>query len=232
MWSFFKQNFLPTQYCWCCQIQPAQRYGFCPDCWNDLPLIKDGCLSCGLPKQQGFCSCHPEEWPFQRVVCGGLYQFPLAHMLHQYKQYHQINLAEPLAQLLVARLQQLQLPLPSLIISTPAAPERLSERGFDTARVLAQRVSHALRLPLAPPVLARRAGSLAQKNLTAAQRQLNIANAFFWQEDIQLPKRVALFDDVLTTGATSKHLFTLLQEAGAEQIQLWTIVRTPKTSNG
>jgi len=47
-----------------------------------------------------------------------------------------------------------------------------------------------------------------------------------------VPKKVAVIDDVFTTGATMRSICSCLQNAGAEIIEVWIIARTLKPSSG
>jgi len=42
-----------------------------------------------------------------------------------------------------------------------------------------------------------------------------------------VPERIAIVDDVVTTGATVRVLSSALREAGARNIQVWALARTP-----
>jgi len=42
-----------------------------------------------------------------------------------------------------------------------------------------------------------------------------------------VPERVAIVDDVVTTGATVRVLARCLVEAGARDVQVWALARTP-----
>ena len=64
-----------------------------------------------------------------------------------------------------------------------------------------------------------------QKNLNKQQRSQNVDSAFILTKPISA-KRVAIIDDVITTGATTKAIAYLLRENGIKDIQSWAVART------
>ena len=60
-----------------------------------------------------------------------------------------------------------------------------------------------------------------QTTLTAAQRRSNCEGAFAVHPDWHAPARVALLDDVMTTGSTAAAAAGALREAGARHVELW-----------
>jgi predicted amidophosphoribosyltransferase len=42
-----------------------------------------------------------------------------------------------------------------------------------------------------------------------------------------VPANIAIVDDVVTTGATVRELASVLTRAGAKEIQVWALARTP-----
>lgn len=63
-----------------------------------------------------------------------------------------------------------------------------------------------------------------QTSLPYSQRKQNIKRAFNVSK-ITIPQHIALIDDVLTTGHTANVAAKALRQAGAHQIELWTIAR-------
>jgi ComF family protein len=65
----------------------------------------------------------------------------------------------------------------------------------------------------------------AQRNLSAKQRQRNISNAFRVDREIAA-RKVAIVDDVVTTGATVTELSKTLLRNGVEEVHVWAVART------
>ena len=58
------------------------------------------------------------------------------------------------------------------------------------------------------------------------QRAANVRHAFAVRAGCQLDgRRVILVDDVLTTGATTSACARALRNAGAREVQVWTVAR-------
>ena len=66
----------------------------------------------------------------------------------------------------------------------------------------------------------------AQSSLNAQQRARNLSGAFKLKGAVK-GKRIAIIDDVMTTGATGEAIARALKAAGAEDVQLWCLARTP-----
>ena len=108
----------------------------------------------------------------------------------------------------------------------PMHPQRLKERGFNQALEIAKVFSNTQldyncveRQTLTPP----------QASLPLKARVKNIKGAFKIKSDklekIQ-GKRIAIVDDVMTTGASLNELAKTLKKAGAAHVECWVIART------
>ena len=62
--------------------------------------------------------------------------------------------------------------------------------------------------------------------MSATERKRNLANAFTVSRPCD-NLRVAIVDDVFTTGATAAALSRVLKQAGARRIEVWCLARTP-----
>ena len=95
--------------------------------------------------------------------------------------------------------------------------------------MVARWLSAALDIPHNEHLLLRPHETVAQQNLDAKTRKRNLLNAFALAPGTQVAgQHLALVDDVLTTGATAHALARLLVAAGARQVDVYCLARTPK----
>ncbi|MDU5647853.1 MAG: phosphoribosyltransferase family protein, partial [Haemophilus parainfluenzae] len=65
-----------------------------------------------------------------------------------------------------------------------------------------------------------------QRGLTAKDRRQNLKNAFTVNTQKPFPyERVALVDDVITTGSTLAEITKQLRKLGVKEIQVWGLAR-------
>ena len=116
-------------------------------------------------------------------------------------------------------------PPPFTLVPVPLHPNRLRERGFNQAELLAREVAKALDAPLATDVLRRSVDTPSQvETETRAERLRNVRNAF---APVEPPDggTVVLVDDVMTTGATLSAAALVLLSAGASRVYALTFAR-------
>ncbi len=153
-----------------------------------------------------------------------VYTGPLPAAIHQLK-YHKIRrMAEPLGQLLAEYLSRQPYHIDAMI-PIPLHPQRLAERGFNQAEVLAGEIVRRTGIPLISG-LTRIRSTEKQARLNARQRAENVRDAFCWQASVLPPRRVLLIDDVLTTGATMAACADTLLAAGAMEIYGLALARS------
>ena len=113
------------------------------------------------------------------------------------------------------------------IMPVPLHPARERERGYNQSGLLARRLSKRVGVPVAESGLQRIPATAVQMELDAAQRRLNVAGAFACVGPAVRQKRVAVIDDVCTTGATLDACAAALLQAGAASVFGLTLARTP-----
>lgn len=215
------QHALPQQCVLCAAPDIVQV--LCADCYSHLPWLDTvRCPQCALPTGDGnLCgACLARRPRFDGVSAAFAYAWPLAPLIHHYKYAGNLALAPVLAQALTERLASSA----DLIIPMPLAPARLRSRGFNQALEIARVVSRLTRVPLAADACRRVRDSTPQALLPWNERAKNIRGAFVCDTDLS-GMRVAVIDDVMTTGATLNELARNLRQAGAIEIQGWMVAR-------
>jgi len=158
-----------------------------------------------------------------------VYAFPVDRLLQRLKYGGRLTLAdwagETLARAVGETLaRRAASDRPDRIVALPLATARQRERGFNQAREIAIRVARAVAVPLWAP-LTRIAGGAPQTALAWKERAQNVRGAFAVVKDVRAA-RIALVDDVLTTGATLGEATRALMRGGAAGVECWVVART------
>jgi ComF family protein len=114
----------------------------------------------------------------------------------------------------------------AVIVPIPGSSQRIAQRGYDQAVVLAQAVATTRHLPLSQQ-LVRVRQTTAQAKLNRGQRQQNVAGAFMWQGGVP-PTQIVLIDDICTTGATIAAAIAAIHHAGPCQVHVVVLARGVK----
>jgi ComF family protein len=112
------------------------------------------------------------------------------------------------------------------LVPVPLHPGRLAERGYNQALEIARVLGGGLDLPLDSRCCHRVAATPPQAGLDEVARRRNIRGAFAVHSPLPW-SRVAIVDDVVTTGSTVSELARVLRRAGVREIEVWAAARTP-----
>ena len=167
---------------------------------------------------------------FARAVVPFSYAYPVDHCIRALKFKGERVYARVFGALLADARLHIDASLPDVIVPVPLHESRYRERGFNQAHEIARFASRRLSVPVATRALVRVANTREQSGLPLADRVSNIKGAFAVFGPLAKPgsapvTRVALVDDVLTTGSTASEAARVLQHAGAMEIELWAIAR-------
>lgn len=218
---YFGQTLLP-QSCLLCGAD-AGRQLLCAPCDADLPrLPAQRCTVCALPiaigARCGQCLQRPPR--FDGVAAVFAYRFPVDALIHAYKYGGRLALARILGEALAQAVAHDV----DAIIPMPLAPGKLAERGFNQALEIARVVAARTGIPLLPYACRKVVETPSQAALPWDQRAKNVRRAFVCDADLR-GKRIAVVDDVLTTGATLNELARVLRKAGAVEVVGWVVAR-------
>lgn len=110
-----------------------------------------------------------------------------------------------------------------ILVHVPTATDRIRERGYDHAKLLASEISKLSRLPHLS--LLARTSQQRQVGSGRADRLKNIAGSFRVIGDVK-GAHIILIDDVVTTGATLAEAAKVLRAAGAKQVDAIVFAQT------
>jgi ComF family protein len=149
-----------------------------------------------------------------------VYAYPLDRLVVALKYRGVLAYADYLADALARRIDV----RPDAIVAVPLSPARQRQRGFNQADEIARRLARTHGVPLCHG-LRRVVEAPAQAALGRRERVRNLRDAF-----VGLPalagRRIALVDDVLTTGATLAAASRAARRAGADVAAAWVVART------
>ena len=199
----------------------------CVHCEAACPRLSDPCPRCGLPLAPGrvrapCADCAVRPPPFDALWAAFAYAPPVDALVRDLKFHNALPHARVLGMLLAGHRRPAG-DLPDAVVPVPLSRERFIERGFNQATEIARHAARHLRLPLRDGLLRRLRNTPAQSGLGASDRRANLQGAFAL---VGLPPpRVALVDDVLTTGSTASEAARLLKNAGAARVEVWVAAR-------
>ena len=234
--AIFKQNCVLCASC--IESNIANNHAVCKPCLNDLPWHPNtSCLQCGLASSGtglntvvcGSCLNNPPDFDATKAVF--LYAYPVDAMMQRYKYGSLLNLGDTFGEFLAEKtaLGALNNNHVDLIIPMPMHPQRLKERGFNQALEIAKVLCKNYKEKLDYKSITRQTLTPPQASLPLKERVKNIKDAFKVNAD-KLDKfqgkRIAIVDDVMTTGASLNELAKTLKKAGASHVECWVIART------
>ena len=209
----------------------------CPECRPRFaPFTGPRCPQCGFPfpgqsasdskATTALCgACLAQRPPWRALAYHGLYQGPLRDLILRFKFGGDLALAR----LLAAWLEEAArcLPAPDAVLAMPQHPAHLRRRGFNQAHEIARALHAATALPLRADLLVRTRDSAPQATLDARMRAMNVRGVFGASAAVD-GMRLWLIDDVMTTGNTLKEATRALLEAGAAEVCVLAVARTPR----
>jgi len=214
----------------CFVCRGAARTLLCAQCDAELPRLGDAlCPRCALDSPAGaVCGrCLTQAPAYDATHAALAYDFPADALVHALKFRGELALAPLLASFLADKVRRAQV---DHVVAVPLSVERLRHRGYNQAVEIARHL-RGERLALA--LCERTRDAPPQIELPYDQRQRNVRGAFRCSRALA-GARIAVVDDVMTTGATLAEATRTLLRAGAADVECWVVARTlpPGSSHG
>ena len=219
---------LIPSHCLICGSRPAgrlrRRLDLCSACHRGLPRSRICCPRCARPmpvaERCGPCRAEPTLWDAARIAFA--YEPPVDALLLALKFRGELAAGVLLGRLLAAYLGRSTV---DLIVPVPLSAARQAERRYNQAYELALPSHRRFGIPIAASALRRVRHTPPQVGLSATARRRNLRGAFVADPQQLDGRRIALLDDVVTTGATLAAATRAVRAAGASHIEVWAVAR-------
>ena len=205
--DFLLELFFPS-FCLYCQ---RLGYLLCENCYHGLEFYF-------LQNKLEEINPHFEKIYLDQLQIMARFNFTLQKLVKALKYKNSKNIAPFLAKMLW---RHLLIPEADLVTFVPLHPRKLKIRGYNQCQEIALELGKISKIPV-KNLLERKVNSQAQAQIkNQAERLQRMTNLFAVREKYQnlvREKRIILFDDVLTTGATLNAASQALKKAEAKAV--------------
>lgn len=228
---------LPPQ-CLCCDAPVGGQGQLCSSCFSAVHFITDPCCaSCGRPfshagegDAKGLCpGCHAARPAWGQARAAMVYDAHSKGMVLALKHGDRPELANALGAMM-ARAGAAMLRRVDLLVPVPLHPARLRARRYNQAALLARAVGRSSGTAVQVDALVRLHATQPLGELSAEDRAATVAGVFAARRGAGARLaglRVALVDDVLTSGATAEACTLALLHAGVAAVDVLVAARVP-----
>lgn len=214
-----------TGACFFCQTKANDVW--CNSCEQDFIRETTRCPVCARKNTQnhicGNCLKQPPFFVSTEILFN--YEYPTNQLIKAFKFNNRPELARCFANRLAKKLVRNNTLFPDTVIAVPLHRKRQRERGYNQSLEIARLLSKQLGLKTNGSLCSRIKNTDPQSTLPMKIRRKNVKGAFCLNES-QIPKHIAIVDDVITTGSTINELARLFKKAGCQRIDIWAIART------
>lgn len=225
-------NSLPNRCILCHQNTNDNLRGLCSYCLAAEIYQGFHCLSCAKPIDivDFYCgACLLGNKPI--IIAPASYHSKIGPLVAALKYQRQFAPLSILIKALIDRItllnSELEMIAPQVIIPVPMHQTRLKQRGFNQAFLIAKEIANHLALPLDSESLIRTRNTTPQASLDGNKRRKNLVDAFSLDSNFPY-QRIALIDDVVTTGTTVNEISRLFEKRYIH-VQVWCLARSEYT---
>ena len=214
--------------CVLCGVTVDAR-AICSPCVASLPSLGHACARCAMPVDHvdDVCeACAATPPPFEGALGAVHFAPPVTRLVHLAKFHRSLVAARALGEVLADRIVDVAEPIPDLLVPVPLHARRLRERGFNQAQEIARPVARRSGAPIVARAVARVVATDPQSAMASrGARERNLRGAFIARPTAVAGARVAVVDDVLTSGATARAVTIALLAAHARSVRIWAVAR-------
>jgi predicted amidophosphoribosyltransferase len=196
---------------------------WCETCVAELePVGAPSCTRCGAPTRWQVATCREcGTWSpaFETAWAAVAHRGSGAALVRAWKD-RGLDLADVAARVIEERRVP---PDVDCLCAVPASAARSRTRGIDGPTALAGALAVRWEIPFRRDLLTRLRDAPPQRGLDRPARRQNLRAVFVATGDT--PRRVALVDDVYTTGATADACARALRAGGAEHVEALAFAR-------
>lgn len=236
---------LLTPACQHCGSPQSSPLGLCQICQDELPWQPPGCRICQDQLSEFSvdtcpdCRLNPPDFDLCRTALSYQAQVldsPVPGLIHRAKDLNNFPALHCLASLLNTTFQLHYVEtgeLPQALLPVPLHVKRLGERGYNQSLELCKALRKQQNIPIITKLLNRNTGP-AQKTLNRQERKNNEGKMFTIKAPTKLTgiQRIAIIDDVITTGSTVREIATLIrQQTQVRRIDVWGVARSNSLHN-
>ncbi len=231
--NIFKRSLFHDR--WTCNVCGKEIFEgyFCSDCQKGITKIAENkCLHCGRATKYSvkYCdSCVEKNINFDRALSVFDYKPPISFLIqnfkYQNKKYHAKYFAEELYSLFNSEGLMVD-----VVTFVPMHEDRLDERGYNHAELLAREFSLLSKIEL-KSLIEKVKETERQATLSLKERLKNLTSSFKVLKEQVNGKRILVIDDVLTTGATADVISKALKSAGAKEVIVLTVASVSRLEN-
>lgn len=208
----------------CPRCGQASEAGYCHGCRAEFSRVGPACRRCGLRQPVLVCPRSRMTWRVEAVVAPFDYDVALKRQLVALK-FHGARAAGRALGLLLAEAAAAHRADVDALVAVPLHAPKLRRRGYNQSAEIARSAGRRLELPVLGAGLRRLRGGPPQIELRAEARRTHPRGAFAAARGVA-GLRIAVVDDVITTGATVNACADALLDAGACAVQAWAVART------
>ncbi len=195
----------------CAQLAEPAPLAVCRRCGRIQPAPVAQCAHCAALDDQ----------PLAQVHAAALHTSPVREFIHLLKYEQRPDLAPALGRYLAAALLRPEWDglrdAFDAVVPVPLHAERLAERGYNQAELLARALSRRIHVAVRTDLIRRARHTRSQVGLNAQERADNVQDAFL-ADPACAGMTLLLIDDVYTTGATLHACAAAARNAGAHRV--------------